>query len=148
MRCASTALFFPRRSAYRVGAADSRIADQNFAQAGGIATIDLPSDCFHATQFDGTLKSRRRCVAMRYTQHDLEIAGQHVRALQRFIQEQKQRLAESTWGPELNAEAERLLAQFEAALLENRRRYQEIWSVLHSALPQKNSGGSPDEPTS
>ena len=85
---------------------------------------------------------------MRYTQHDLEIAGQHVRALQRFIQEQKQRLAESTWGPELNAEAERLLAQFEAALRENRGRYQEIWSGLHPAVNQSDSSGSTDEPIS
>jgi hypothetical protein len=74
--------------------------------------------------------------------------GAVVRALQRFIQEQKQRLAESTWGPDLNAEAERLLAQFEAALRENRSRYQEIWSSLHSAVNQSDSNASTDEPTS
>ena len=65
-----------------------------------------------------------------YTQRDLELAIRHVRTFERFIEEHKRMLSESTWDPGLRASAEVLLSRLEQALDESRRRCDAISLAL------------------
>jgi hypothetical protein len=61
-----------------------------------------------------------------YTQRDLDLAVRHVRTFERFLEEHKRILSESTWEPSLKASAEVLLTRLEQALDESRRRCEAI----------------------
>lgn len=65
-----------------------------------------------------------------YTPRDLELAVRHVRTFERFIEEHKRMLSESTWEPSLKASAEVLLSKLEQALDESRRRCEAIRLAL------------------
>ena len=101
----------------------------------------------HATRERGTFSDVERArraadcalmtTRMTYTQRDLDLAVRHVRTFERFIEDHKRMLSESTWEPALRASAEVLLSRLEQALDESRRRCEAIRLAL-------DEGGAPE----